>query len=147
MHKLLAVVVGLVVGAGLLAATAVASGPAAPGKEIIPITCEGLGDIAVSVQRGEESNGVGQIVGAKGHGIPVEFTFTLTDVTTGTVLDTGTETVGGGHAHAKQETIHCTGVFFEGPASEAFGTELPPGVAATDTVRASFEVDVVIRGR
>ena len=42
--------------------------------------------LTVSVQRGQNGNGAGQIVGAKGHGIPVEFTFTLTDVTTATVL-------------------------------------------------------------
>ena len=71
---------------GVVAATASASGPAAPGKELVQITCDGLGMLTVSVQRGQNGNGAGQIVGAKGHGIPVEFTFTLTDVTTATVL-------------------------------------------------------------
>ena len=41
--------------------------------------------------------------------------------------------VGRGNAHPNQITTQCSGVFFEGPASEFFGTDLPEGVAATDT--------------
>ncbi len=122
-----------------------ASGPAAPGKDTIDVTCEGLGTVTVSVARGDDNNGVGQIVGQKGHGIGVAFTFTLTDVTTATVLFSDSGAVGGGNAHPNQATTHCSGVFFEGPASEFFGTDLPPGVAATDTIRAAFEGEIIIK--
>jgi hypothetical protein len=130
---------------GVLAGTAMASGPAAPGKDLITLNCDGLGTVTVSVQRGQNSNGAGQIVDGKGHGIPVEFTFTLTDVTTTTVIDSETGATGGGHAHPNQTTTHCSGVLFEGLASDFFGTELPPGVAATDTISAAIDGNVIIK--
>jgi hypothetical protein len=132
----------------LLAMTAVsasASGPAAPGKEIIQINCAGLGDLFVSVQRGENSNGAGQIVGQQGHGIPVSITFTVTDVTTSEVVFSDSETIGNGHAHSNQATIACSATQFEGAASDFFGSELPQGVSATDTIRATLDVDVIVK--
>ena len=132
-------------GAMSVVGSALASGPAAPGKELINLNCSGLGAVTVSVQRGENSNGVGQIVGAKGFGIPVSFTFTLTDVTTNTVLDSGTDTTGGGHAHPNQTASHCSGVAFAGTASDIFGTDLPPGVSATDTIRGTIDGWVIVK--
>src|SRR5215831_4786864 len=115
------------------AGPASASGPAAPGKELIQLNCDGLGSITVSVQRGENANGAGQIVDSKGHGIPVAATLTLMDTTTATVLATKTTATGKGNGHPNQTATHCTGVLFEGSASDFFGTDLPPGVAPTDT--------------
>src|SRR5262249_10002829 len=86
--------VGLVV-----AAPASASGPAAPGKELIQASCDGLGTTAISVQRGAYANGAAQIVDAKGHAIGVEATYTLTDLTTATVLDSETTATGQGNGH------------------------------------------------
>jgi hypothetical protein len=122
-----------------------ASGPAAPGKELIQLTCEGLGPITVSVQRGEKANGAGQIVDSKGHGIPVEATLTLTDLTTATVLGTETTATGHGNGHPNQPATHCTGDLFQGSASDFFGSDLPPDVAPTDTVQLAFDGFAVIK--
>jgi hypothetical protein len=125
---------------------AAASGPAPPGKDVINLTCVGIGPVTVSVPRSDRNNGVGQLVGQKGHGIPVSFTSTVADVTTNTVLNTDTSSVGHGHAHPHQTTTTCSGVVFSGPASEFFGGgQLPPGVAPTDTIEVSIVVDVIAK--
>jgi hypothetical protein len=129
----------------VLAGTAVASGPAPPGKQLVTLNCAGLGTFTVSVQRGQNSKGAGQIVGAKGHGIPVKIVFTLTDLTTSTVIDSSTQLSGHGHGHRHQATTECTGVVFQGTASDFFGTHLPPGVAATDTVQGTIDAFVIIK--
>ncbi len=128
----------------ILAGAASASGPAAPGKEIVQLTC-GSDSFTISVQRGENSNGAGQIVGQKGHGIPVSFTFSVFDVTTNTAVFADTSAVGGGHAHPNQPTTACSFAIFEGTAADFFGPELPPGVAATDTISATGSVDVILK--
>lgn len=143
--RLLLLLLAATVATGVVAASASASGPAAPGKELVQITCDGLGTVTVSVQRGQNSNGAGQIVGEKGHGIPVEFTFTLTDVTTASVIDSETAATGHGNGHPNQPATHCSGVLFEGAASEFFGPQLPPGVAPTDTIRASLDGFVIVK--
>jgi hypothetical protein len=130
----------------MFAGSAAASGPAAPGKEIVEIECAGLGSVTISVQRPEHSRGAGQIVGQKGHGIPTAITFTLADVTTSTVLFSETNLVGGGHAHSNQPTTECNATNFEGPASVFFaGHEPPPGVEPGDTIRASTVVLVIVK--
>src|SRR5262249_4851361 len=122
-----------------------ASGPAAPGKELIQLTCEGLGPVTVAVQRGQNANGAGQIVDAKGHGIPVEATLTLTDLTTATVLATEMTASGQGNGHSNQTATECTGPLCQGSASDFFGSDLPPGVAPTDTVQLGFDGFAVIK--
>jgi hypothetical protein len=145
---------GLLCGVATMAAAlavftggAAASGPAPPGKELINLDCGGIiGQVTVSVSRPDNDNGAGQIVGSRGHGIPVVFTTTVTDVTTHTVLDSESSAVGGGHAHPNQATTSCSTVLFSAPASEFFGGgPLPPGVAATDTIAVRFVVDVVAK--
>src|SRR5438552_1919419 len=111
MRRLSAVLATLAAFAVFVAA-ATASGPAPPGKDIITVTCAGVGTFDVSVPRSENNNGAGQIVGEKGHGIGVTFTFTLFDVTTNTIIFSDTGAVGGGNAHPNQETTTCTGTFF-----------------------------------
>ena len=141
---LLALAVSAFAAMGVLTGTAAASGPEPPGKEIVELECEGIGPVTVSVQRNEHSQGAGQIVGAKGHGIPVTFTSTLTDVTSGeSFTEEGVK--GGGNAHHNQSTTRCEGTTFEGEAAEIFGEELPPGVEPTDTVRFEFTADVIIK--
>jgi hypothetical protein len=144
LRRLSAALATLVVFAVFVAAAS-ASGPAPPGKDIITISCAGVGTFDVSVPHSESNNGAGQVVGDNGHGIPVTLTFTLFDVTTNTTVFSDSGAVGGGKAHPNQETTTCSGIFFEGPASEFFGSDLPPGVAATDIVRASFSGDIVIK--
>src|SRR6266487_1193930 len=137
--------VAAIAAVGTLAGTAVASGPAPPGKQLIKLNCTGLGPITVSVQRGQNSKGAGQIVDMKGHGIPVKVVFTLTDLTTSTVIDTETQLSGHGNGHPNQATTECTGVVFQGSASDFFGTQLPPGVAPTDTIVASIDAFVIFK--
>jgi hypothetical protein len=123
-----------------------ASGPAAPGKDVLHLTCEGLGEVTVSVPGSESNNGAGQVVDAKGHGIGVAFTFTITDVTTNTVLDSESSAVGGGNAHPNQATTTCSGVVFSASASDFFGGgPLPAGVAPTDTIEASIVGEVIVK--
>jgi hypothetical protein len=130
---------------GIVAAAASASGPAAPGKEVFQITCDGLGTTPISVQRGENSNGAGQVVDAQGHGIPVNATLTLTDLTTSTVLGSEMTATGDGNGHPNQPATHCSGVLFQGAASDFFGTDLPPGVAPTDTVQLTIDAFVIVK--
>ena len=129
----------------ILVSTASASGPAAPGKELVQLTCDGLGTITVAVQRGENANGAGQIVDAQGHGIAVSATLTLTDLTTSTVLGTETTATGQGNGHSNQSTTRCSGVLFEGAASDFFGSELPPGLTATDTVQLTIDGFAIVK--
>ena len=131
---------------GVFAGQASASGPAPPGKEIVEVTCEGgIEPFSVSVARGENSKGVGQIVGEKGHGIPVTDSFTLTDLESGEVLFRETRLAGGGHAHPHQATVPCTGVGFLGSAEEFFGSELPEEVNPSDQLEGVFNVDVILK--
>jgi hypothetical protein len=126
-------------------AVASASGPAAPGKELVQASCDGLRTVTVAVQRGDNSNGAVQIVDAKGHLIPVATTFALTDLTTSTVLDTETTATGQGNGHPNQPATHCTGVLFHGLASDFFGADFPPGVAATDTVELALDAFAIVK--
>ena len=139
----LCVVAAVIAALAVFTGAASASGPAPPGKDVIALNCEGIGPVTVSVPRSESNNGAGQLVGRKGHGIGVSFTFTVTDVTTSTVLSSDSSAVGGGHAHPHQATVTCSGVLFSAPASAFFGTDLPPGVAPTDTIEASIVVEVI----
>jgi hypothetical protein len=138
-------VAAMAVALAVFAGTAAASGPAPPGRDIIQLTCQGT-TFTIAVPRAGDSNGVGQIVGQKGHGIPVTFEFTILDVTTDTVLFSEADAVGGGHAHPNQPATSCTAVAFEGTAADFFGPDpLPPGVAPTDIIRASIAVDVILK--
>jgi len=143
--KLLLMACTLTAATGITVTTAAASGPAAPGKELIQLTCAGLGTITVAVQRGENANGAGQIVDAQSHGIPVAATLTLTDLTTSTVLGRETSATGQGNGHQNQSTSRCSGVLFQGPALDFFGSDLPPGVQPTDTVQLAIDGFAIIR--
>ncbi len=127
----------------VVASPASASGPAAPGKELIQVSCDGPGTITVAVQRGDGANGAAQIVDAKGHAIGVEATYTLTDLTTATVLGSETRATGHGDGHPNQLATHCSGVLFLGPASDFF--EDLPGVSLTDTVQFTIDGFAIIK--
>jgi hypothetical protein len=147
MRRIVIALAASAIATTMFAASAAASGPAPRGKNTIEIECTGIGAITVSTPKPEKSKGAAQIVGQKGHGRPVSLTFTLTDLRTGTVLVSETESFGGEKAHAKRETTQCSGVFAEAPASVFFegAPELPPGVEPTDIIKASFEGPVVIK--
>jgi hypothetical protein len=146
MRRIIIVCVAAVAAAlALWAGTALASGPAPPGKEILQITC-GSDTFSIAVPRGEDAFGAAQIVGQKGHGIPVALEFSIFDVTTNTLLFSGPTAVGHGHAHPNQPVTSCTVVFFEGAAADFFGSEpLPAGVAPSDIIRASLTVAVILK--
>jgi hypothetical protein len=142
---ILATALGAVTTIALLPGVASASGPAAPGKKLLQLECAGLGAVTVSVPPGEGSNGAGQIVGQKGHGIVVSSTSFVGDFTTFTLLSHETRETGGGHAHSNQATIHCESSF-EGTASEFFGNEgLPSGVGPGDLIIAGIEAQVILK--
>jgi hypothetical protein len=129
----------------VLAGSAAASGPAAPGKEILQISC-GTDTFTIAVPRGENAFGAAQIVGHSGHLIPVRLAFSVVDVTTDTLLDSGSTAVGHGQAHPNQGTSRCTVVLFEGTAADFFGPDpLPPGVTPTDVIRASLSVEAIAK--
>ena len=143
--KLLLLLLVATATAGIVAAPASASGPAAPGKELVQVTCDGLGTITVSVQRGAGANGAAQIVDDKGHAIGVGATFTRTDLTTATVVDSETTATGQGNGHPNQPATHCSGVVLQAPASDFFAAEIPPDVAPTDTVQLTVDAFAIIK--
>ena len=134
-----AMAAGLAVGS--LAAPAQAG--QAKGHEVLTIICEDLGTIDVSIQPSDDNMGAVQIVGSSGHLIPVAFTFTVENLTQGTVLFTESEATNG---HRNQETTTCsfsfTGTFDE--LAEP-GEELPPGVEPDDVLRITITVEVVAK--
>jgi hypothetical protein len=121
-----------------------ASGPAPPGKELVELTCQVLGSVTISVPSGKHTNGVGQIVELKGHGIPVATTGTVTDLTTEKVVQEVSSATGHGNGHPNQETTKCEGVVFRGLASELGGVP-PEGVKPTDEIELSIVVDVIVK--
>ena len=127
-----------------LASGASASGPEAPGKHVIEIQCEG-GTVTVTLPHSERNNGAGQIVGAPGHGLASVISVSVTDVTTSTLLFSETHGTTKGRTETKQSTTTCKEGPFEVEASKFFGEELPPGVAATDTIRAEAEITVILK--
>jgi hypothetical protein len=139
----------LAIAAGTLALVAAipasASGPAAHGKQILTLDCDGLGTVTIAAPLPEKAQGSGQIVGTKGHITPTSFVFDITDLTTNTLIFTDTTIKGGGNANANQDTTTCSGVVVEAPASAIFGPDLPPGVGPDDVIRVSATITVVAK--
>ena len=145
-HFRLLAIIAFAVAALTSAAPAAASGPAAPGKSLIQVNCGSAGTFSVTVPTSDQNNGAGQIVGMKGHGIGVSFTFTVIDTTTGTTLFSDTSAVGQGHAHPNQTTTTCTfQPFPDTVASEFFGDPLPPGVAPTDIIHGEGSGQIILK--
>jgi hypothetical protein len=83
-------------------------------------------------------------VDAQDHGIPVEATLTLTDLTTATVL--GSETTATGQATAIPTRRRRTALASSSKgASDFFGPDLPPGVAPTDTVELTIDGFAIVK--
>lgn len=137
--------------AAALLAAALAVGPLAapaqaqpPGHEVETVECEGLGTIEISTQR-SDNRGAVQIIGTKGHLIPVQFSFSLENLTTGMVLFEETEPLSG-KSHQNQATTTCS-LSFTGTWDEIGepGGEPPPGVEPDDILRVTLTVDVVAK--
>jgi hypothetical protein len=103
-------------------------------------------DYTVATTNGGNSVGAGQIVDAKGHGIPAFGSFTLTDTTADVVL--GTFPIGHGNGHPNQTLTECTGTSFIGTVADLGPPPpggYPPGVAASDTVEGTVDIFVVLQ--
>jgi hypothetical protein len=98
------------------------------------------------VPNGGNSTGAGQIVDAKGHGIPAFGTFTVTDTTADVVLFSGP--IGHGNGHSNQTLTRCTGTTFTGTVAD-LGPPPPggwqPPIKLTDSVEGTVEVFVVLQ--
>jgi hypothetical protein len=65
--------------------------------------------------------------------------------TTATVLGSETTATGQGNGHPNQPATHCSGVLFQGSASDFFGPDLPPSVAPTDAVQLTIDGFAIIK--
>lgn len=129
----------------LIALTALlAAGAANAGRTQMMLDCTGLGPITVTVTSTNNDHsvawGTGKLSSAL-HGIPVSFTGTTTDVTTGQVLDTFTQAKGNGNGMHNQATVNCSSPPQTGTAAD-FGIV---GVAPTDTIEFDFAAQVALK--
>jgi hypothetical protein len=133
--------IGLVVGPFAVPAQA----GQANGHDVETVECEGLGTLEISVQPSEDNWGSVQIIGTNGHLTPVSFTFTLEDLTKGTVVFSETDAKGG-NAHRNQELTDCS-LTFTGTFEEIAepGEEIPPGVDPEDILMVTVSVEVVAK--
>ena len=123
----------------------VAAGVGNAGREQQTLTCTGLGTITVRVTTTTNDNSVAWGVGTVSnrlHGIPVSFSGTVTDLTTGTVLDSFVQAKGHGNGmHNQGPTISCSG-----PPETATAGELGiPGVDPDDVIQFDFTAQVVLK--
>jgi hypothetical protein len=136
------------------AAAAFASGPGGGsgngsgnnGRSQVLIHCANGQDYTVAITNGGNSNGAGQIVDAKGHGVVANGTFTVTDTTANVVLFQGP--IGHGNGHGNQATTECTGQAFGGTVADLGPPPpggYPVGVSPSDAVVGSFDVFVVLK--
>lgn len=130
---------------GSLVGPASASGPAAPGKDLLTFDCAGLGVVSVSVDTGGRSWGAGQITGQQGHVAPIALTYTIVDTTTDTLLESRSFAKGGGQANQQQDTTACADAFSATAAEFYEGVPLPPGVSPGDVIQFSATVTVVVQ--
>ncbi len=148
------VVVGALVAAaaGTVPAAAAPSydqNPAGNGQSVQPFSCDGLGDLMIRTNNSHSSDSGGWssakiVSGAGGTLIPVSFTFSAYDVTTGTDLFSFTQVKGGGNANQQQMTYHCYQTM-TGTLADLMepGDEVPPGADPTDMVTATFSAEAV----
>jgi hypothetical protein len=61
------------------------------------------------------------------------------------VLGSETTATGQGNGHPNQPATHCSGVLFQGSASDFFGPDLPPSVAPTDAVQLTIDGFAIIK--
>ena len=75
------------------------------------------------------------------HGIPVSFSGTTTDLTTGMVLNSFSQSKGNGNGMHNQPTVTCTS-----PPETATAGELGiPGVDPSDVIEFDFSAQVVLK--
>ena len=151
MHRRLLYAIATVVAAlGMFTVAASASGPAAPpGKTVITFTCDyPVPDSTYLVTEPHaffHAVGLGQAVGVQLHGIPVDGTTVIQDDTTPSNSIELPFVTGNGNAHPDKPTINCIGTAFVGVASDFFGTSLPSGLPATDTITVIDIINVILK--
>jgi hypothetical protein len=122
----------------------VAASVANAGREQQTLTCTGLGTITVTVTTTTNDHsvawGVGTVSSSR-HGIPVSFSGTVTDLTTGMVLDTFLQAKGQGNGIHNQPTVTCTSP----PETATAGDLGIPGVDPSDVIEFDFTAQVVLK--
>jgi hypothetical protein len=129
----------------VVAAALIAAGASNAGREQQTLTCTGYGTLTVTVTTTKNDHsvawGTGKVSSPRLLGIPVSFTFTVTDLTTNTVLNTFTQAKGHGHGMHRAQTVTCTSPPQTGTAAELGIT----GVAPTDMIELDFSAQVLIK--
>ena len=123
----------------------VVAGVGNAGREQQQLTCTGgLGTITVTVTTTKNDHSVDWGVGTVSnrlHGIPVSFSGTTTDLTTGMVLDTFFQAKGHGNGMQNQPTVTCSS-----PPETATAGELGiPGVDPNDVIQFDFSAQVALK--
>lgn len=126
----------------LVALLAASVGNAA--REQQTLTCTGLGTIMVTVTTTTNDHSVAWGVGTASpslHGIPVSFSGTFTDLTTGTILDSFFQAKGHGNGMHNQPAITCTAP----PETATAGDLGIPGIDPNDVIEFDLSVQVVLK--
>ena len=115
------------------------------GREQQVLTCGSYGTLTVTVTTTKNDHsvawGTGKVSSPRLLGIPVSFSGTTTDLTTGAVLGSFFQAKGHGHGMHRRATVTCTGPPETGTAADLGIT----GVNPTDTIEFDFSAQVVIK--
>jgi len=115
------------------------------GREQQVLTCGSYGTLTVTVTTTKNDHsvawGTGKVSSPRLLGIPVSFSGTTTDLTTGAVLGSFFQAKGHGHGMHRRVTVTCTGPPETGTAADLGIT----GVNPTDTIEFDFSAQVVIK--
>ena len=115
------------------------------GRQQQVLTCGSYGTLTVTVTSTKNDHsvawGIGKVSSPRLLGIPVSFSGTTTDLTTGVVLGSFSQAKGKGHGMHRQATVTCTSPPETGTAAQ-FGIT---GVNPTDTIEFDFSAQVVIK--
>jgi len=122
-----------------------AAGVSNAGREQQVLTCGSYGALTVTVTTTSNDHsvawGTGKVSSPRLLGIPVSFSGTTTDMTTGVVLNTFFQAKGKGHGMHRHATVTCTAPPQTGTAAQLGIT----GVNPTDTIEFDFSAQVVIK--
>jgi hypothetical protein len=122
-----------------------AAGASNAGREQQVLTCGSYGTLTVTVTTTKSDHsvawGTGKVSSPRLLGIPVSFSGTTTDLTTGVVLGTFTQAKGRGHGMHRRHTVTCASPPETGTAAD-FGIK---GVNPADTIEFDFSAQVVIK--
>ena len=115
------------------------------GREQQMLTCGTYGSLTVTVTTTKNDHsvawGTGKVSSPRLLGIPVSFSGTTTDLTTGAVLGSFFQAKGHGHGMHRRATVTCTSPPETGTAADLGIT----GVNPTDTIEFDFSAQVVIK--